>query len=282
MGVVSDIVEGGFENFKSGFRGLSFKNALWKAASACTRGEFKARMKELQDLNQAAFDWFGDKPPEEWSRSHFNTNVKCDMLLNNCCETFNMMILDAREKLILTMLEWIREFLMRRLQENRDMAAAKWRGRICPRVKKIIEKNVEKVADCIPLKSDNFHYQISCFDGSQYAVDLSKHSCSCRKWDLTGIPCKHAISAICNKKDDPEDYVTDCYSVQTYKRVYASAIMPIGGDNMWTESCFIPPLPPNFGRRSGRPSRARRRDPDELMMKNKNGKKGATLKLKRQ
>ncbi|KAL0444758.1 UNVERIFIED_CONTAM: hypothetical protein Slati_2198500 [Sesamum latifolium] len=135
------------------------------------------------------------------------------------------------------------------------MAAAKWRGRICPR--------------------------ISCFDGSQYAVDLSKRSCSCRKWDLTGIPCKHAISAICNQKDDPEDYVADCYSVQTYKRVYASAML-IGGDNVWTESYFIPPLPPNFGRRSGRPSRARRRDPDEPMMKNKNGKKGATLKLKRQ
>ncbi|KAL0406346.1 UNVERIFIED_CONTAM: hypothetical protein Slati_3948500, partial [Sesamum latifolium] len=98
-------------NFKNtGFRGLSFKNALWKAARACTRGEFKARMKELQDLNQVAFDWFGDKPPEEWIRSHFNTNVKCDMLLNNCCETFNMMILDAREKPMLTMLEWIREF----------------------------------------------------------------------------------------------------------------------------------------------------------------------------
>ncbi|KAL0406363.1 UNVERIFIED_CONTAM: hypothetical protein Slati_3950200 [Sesamum latifolium] len=93
------------------------------------------------------------------------------------------------------------------------------------------------------------------------------------KWDLTGIPCKHANSAICNQKDDPEDYVADCYSVQTYKRVYASAIMPIGGDNMWTESCFIPPLPPNFGRRSGRPSRARRRDPDEPMMKIKKGKR---------
>ncbi|KAL2249690.1 UNVERIFIED_CONTAM: hypothetical protein Sindi_2442700 [Sesamum indicum] len=250
-------------NFKNaGFRGLAFKHALWRAAKACNKGEFKARMRDIQVLDQTAFDWFSDKPPEQWSGSHFSPNVKCDMLLNNCCETFNMMILDAREKPILTMLEWIREFLMKRLQENRDMAEAKWKDRICPRIRKILDKHIEKVGDCIPIKADNFHYQISCFDGGQYAVDLSNHTCSCRKWELSGIPCKHAISAILNQKDDPEDYIDDCYS--------------------WNETCFIPPLPPRFGRRSGRPSSARRRDADEPMPKKKKGKKGNGMKLKRQ
>ncbi|KAL0367442.1 UNVERIFIED_CONTAM: hypothetical protein Sradi_3634300 [Sesamum radiatum] len=93
-------------NFKNvGFKGLSFKNALLRAAKACTRGEFKARMKELQDLDATEFEWFVDKPPQEWSRSDFTTDVKCDMLLNNYCETFNVMIIDAQEKPILTMLE---------------------------------------------------------------------------------------------------------------------------------------------------------------------------------
>ncbi|KAL2245754.1 UNVERIFIED_CONTAM: hypothetical protein Sindi_2843600 [Sesamum indicum] len=270
-------------NFKNaGFRGLAFKHALWRAAKACNKGEFKARMRDIQVLDQTAFDWFSDKPPEQWSRSHFSPNVKCDMLLNNCCETFNMMILDAREKPILTMLEWIREFFMKRLQENRDMAEAKWKDRICPRIRKILDKHIEKVGDCIPIKADNFHYQISCFDGGQYAVDLSNHTCSCRKWELSGIPCKHAISAILNQKDDPEDYIDDCYSVIAYKRIYASAIMPISGENQWNETCFIPPLPPRFGRRSGRPSSARRRDADEPMPKKKKGKKGNGMKLKRQ
>ncbi|KAL8503118.1 hypothetical protein ACS0TY_022020 [Phlomoides rotata] len=30
-------------------------------------------------------------------------------------------------------------------------------------------------------------------DGSQFYVDLEKSSCGCRKWDLTCIPCIHAI-----------------------------------------------------------------------------------------
>ncbi|KAL2232618.1 UNVERIFIED_CONTAM: hypothetical protein Sindi_1441800, partial [Sesamum indicum] len=211
-----------------GFRGLAFKHASWRAAKACTKGEFKARMMDIQ--------------------------------------TFNMMILDAREKPILTMLEWIREFLMKRLQENRDMAEAKWKGRMCPKIRKILDK----------------HYQISCFDGGQYALDLSNHTCSCRKWELSGIPCKHAISAIFNEKDDPEDYIDGCYSVIAYKRIYASAIMPMGGENQWNETCFIPPLPPKFGRRSGRPSTTRRRDPDEPMTKKKKGKRDNGMRLKRQ
>ncbi|KAL0439079.1 UNVERIFIED_CONTAM: hypothetical protein Slati_2390900 [Sesamum latifolium] len=168
-------------NFKSaGFRGLSFKHALWRAAKVCTKEEFKAIMMDIQAV-------------EQWSRSHFNVNLKCDMLLDNCCENFNMMILDAREKLILTMLEWIRKFLMRRLQENRDLAETKWKERFCPRIKKILDKHVEKVADCIPIKVDNFHYQISCFDGSHYAVDLANHTCTCRKWELSGIPSLDAF-----------------------------------------------------------------------------------------
>ncbi|KAL2251896.1 UNVERIFIED_CONTAM: hypothetical protein Sindi_2311900, partial [Sesamum indicum] len=220
------------------------------------------------DLNE---NKVSDDEQSESSYPIFNPAEKFDPTF-----TLGMMFstkADTREKPILTMLEWIREFLMKRLQENRDMAEAKWKDRICPRIRKILDKHIEKVGDCIPIKADNFHYQISCFDGGQYAVDLSNHTCSCRKWELSGIPCKHAISAILNQKDDPEDYIDDCYSVIAYKRIYASAIMPISGENQWNETCFIPPLPPRFGRRSGRPSSARRRDADEPMPKKKKGKK---------
>ncbi|KAI3869370.1 hypothetical protein MKX03_014548, partial [Papaver bracteatum] len=31
--------------------------------------------------------------------------------------------------------------------------------------------------------------------GGSWVVTLSKHECSCRYWDVTGIPCEHAINA---------------------------------------------------------------------------------------
>ncbi|KAK4410830.1 hypothetical protein Sango_0156000 [Sesamum angolense] len=82
--------------------------------------------------------------------------------------------------------------------------------------------------------------------------EFKKFSCSCRKWDLTGIPCNHAMSAICSQVLDPEDFVNPCYSVQTFKKVYRYAIMPVNGPKLWAQTGNIPPLPPNFGRKAGR------------------------------
>ncbi|KAL0446319.1 UNVERIFIED_CONTAM: hypothetical protein Slati_1759800 [Sesamum latifolium] len=118
--------------------------------------------------------------------------------------------------------------------------------------------------------------------GSQFSVDLEMRTCTCRIWQLSGIPCKHACSAIFNQNLQPEDMVHPYYNVETYKQVYEPAILPISGETLWTETGFIPPLPPNFGRGSGRPAGARNREPDEPNVKTakKIGKK--PVKLRRQ
>ncbi|KAL0334093.1 UNVERIFIED_CONTAM: hypothetical protein Sangu_1565500 [Sesamum angustifolium] len=81
----------------------------------------------------------------------------------------------------------------------------------------------------------------------------------------------------------PEDYVHDYYTVDMYKKAYAPMIMRTSGEILWEQSLFIPPLPPDFGRGPGRPSNARRREPDEATKQRKKkttGKKG--MRLKRQ
>ncbi|KAL8510024.1 hypothetical protein ACS0TY_017017 [Phlomoides rotata] len=240
-------------NLKSaGFNGLAYNQILWKAAMSTTKGEFKSRMEEMKGLNLAAWEWFSNKPPEQWSKAYFSDNSKCDMLLNNVCESFNSNILLARDKAVITMLEWIREYLMQRLQKNRDIALVKWRGQLCPRIQKIIEINTEKVSDCIPIKGNDIHYQVSCFDGRQFTVDLSKNICSCRSWQLTGIPCPHGICAILRQGLDPVAFVDECYTVRKYVKAYELPIYGISHDQLWGDTLYIPPLPPNFGTRPAR------------------------------
>ncbi|KAG8364885.1 hypothetical protein BUALT_Bualt18G0045100 [Buddleja alternifolia] len=265
---------------KAGFRGQAFKNALWRAANATTENEFSNRMEEMKALNTEAFEWFNDKPPQEWCKAHFNTNLKCDMLLNNVCETFNGNILCARELPILSMLEWIMEYLMKRLQENRDRAKHKWKGEICPRIKKIISKRVEKMGSCMPIKSDDMHYLVRCMDdeAQQYSVDLENKTRGCRKWDLSGIPCKHACRAINCKGLQIEDFVDRCYSIETYNQVYETAILPLNGRIEWKKTNFIPPLPPNGGRGVGRPCVTRRFESSEVKQTTKKRSRGKPKK----
>ncbi|GKD41860.1 mutator type transposase, partial [Tanacetum coccineum] len=39
-------------------------------------------------------------------------------------------------------------------------------------------------------------YQVTCPWGDQFVVNLSERVCSCRKWELSGIPCTHAVASI--------------------------------------------------------------------------------------
>ncbi|KAL8506537.1 hypothetical protein ACS0TY_017430 [Phlomoides rotata] len=108
------------------------------------------------------------------------------------------------------------------------------------------------MADCIPIKGNSHHYLISCFGGGQFTVDLNKYECTCRAWQLTGIPSTHVICALLKQNLDPVAYVHDCYTIHSYLKAYELPIFGISHDLLWRDSLYIPPLPPNFGRRGTR------------------------------
>ncbi|KAG8374214.1 hypothetical protein BUALT_Bualt11G0107800 [Buddleja alternifolia] len=248
---------------KDGFGGMAVKNALWAAARASRIEEFGRRLEELKAIDELAYSWLVKKPPNQWSRSHFSPFPKCDILLNNMCECFNSFILDAREKPIIPMLETIRTLLMTRLQLNREKAE-KWDSAICPKIRTLLIKNMKDAGECIPIRSDEWNFQIvGPFD--QYTVNVKEMSCSCRRWELTGIPCRHAISAIWCRNENPEMYVHKYYNVEEYKKCYEKPIMPINGPDLWPKCQLVPPLPPKYDEKAdvGRPQKQRRRQPDE-------------------
>ncbi|XP_027166681.1 uncharacterized protein LOC113766716 [Coffea eugenioides] len=84
-----------------------------------------------------------------------------------------------------------------------------------------------------------------------------------RKWELTGLPCSHAIACISLAYGKPEDYMNKCYSRKAYLAGYEHAIAPISGPNAWEALTKEPVLPPKKMRLLGRPKKARRREPDE-------------------
>nr|AAT40523.2 Mutator transposable element, putative [Solanum demissum] len=235
-------------NFKrAGYSGMALKNALWKAASATTIDRFDACMTDLFELDKDAYAWLSAKVPSEWSRSHFSPLPKCDILLNNQCEVFNKFILDARDKPIVKLLETIRHLLMTRINSIREKAE-KWNlNDICPTIKKKLAKTMKKAANYIPQRSNMWNYEvIGPVEGDNWAVDLYNRTCSCRQWELSGVPCKHAISSIWLKNDEVLNYVDDCYKVDTYRKIYEASILPMNGLDLWPKSLNPPPFPPSY------------------------------------
>ncbi|KAK8918817.1 hypothetical protein KSP39_PZI021402 [Platanthera zijinensis] len=254
-----------YSNFKRLHKGLQLKSLLWKAASSARLVDFNMEMKKLKECNVSAYGWVRAKDPKNWARSHFSTWTKCDMLLNNLCECFNNVIMKARDKPIITMLEIIRIIMMKRMHTQRDKIY-KCMGEICPTIQKILENNKTEVHDNILEWNGKEKFEVKGWAGDTWLVDLTFKSCTCKKWDLSGIPCVHAIACIFFKREKAEDYVDYWYKKTTFLKAYDYMLNPIKGQGEWPQ-CNLnlmvpwkvkPKLP-------GRPSKhARRQEEDEL------------------
>ncbi|KAG8362902.1 hypothetical protein BUALT_BualtUnG0025600 [Buddleja alternifolia] len=121
------------QEFQRSTQRLSLEELLWKAARATRVVDFEKAMTELKDRDISAFDWLVLRPPTHWSKAYFSTHPKCDIMLNNMSESFNSLILEARSKPIVHMLESIRVILMKRLYLRRD-EMRKHNGDICPKL----------------------------------------------------------------------------------------------------------------------------------------------------
>ena len=109
-------------------------------------------------------------------------------------------------------------------------------------------------------------HQFEVRQGNQeaYGVDLQKLECTCRQWQLTGIPCPHAITAIYFIGKQPEEYVSKSFKVSTYRSIYEFNILPVGGIDMWKKREHVPMKPPLERRMPGRPTLNRTKDKSEL------------------
>ncbi|GAA0154998.1 hypothetical protein LIER_12828 [Lithospermum erythrorhizon] len=121
------------------------------------------------------------------------------------------------------------------------------------------------------MKYDKGKFQVySSSQANQCVIDLEKRHCTCRKWQLNEIPCKHGCAVIRFSGKNVEEYVHECYSIATYKAVYAHAIKPMSESDLWPQPDRVPPLPPPLtSKKVGRIRKLRRVNPIEVEDKGK-------------
>ncbi|BAT82143.1 hypothetical protein VIGAN_03210800 [Vigna angularis var. angularis] len=96
-------------------------------------------MLKIKEVNIEAYKYLIGIPPRFWSRSRFTGQAMTDTLDNNIGEAFNSVLIHSRGKPIITMMEDIRVYLMKRWATNRTKVAS-MDFTICPKIKKRLEK----------------------------------------------------------------------------------------------------------------------------------------------
>ncbi|XP_035844066.1 uncharacterized protein LOC110932042 [Helianthus annuus] len=210
------------ENMQLTFKGRAYKDILWKLARSTTVFYFEKTMEELKRMNTKAHLWLSKIDPIHWSRSHFTGRGKSDVLLNNMCEVFNSKILDGRDKPIITILEYIREYCMRRIV-NVLQVIDKTDGPLTPFATELFEEIKKSASGC----------RVSWNGGDQYGVAGPEG------WDSLVHPIYH---------------------LDTWKQVYNFKVFPVNGMSLWNKS-RVPTtiIAPKYHKPVGRPKKKRKR-----------------------
>ena len=94
-------------------------------------------------------------------------------------------------------------------------------------------------------------------------TSMTKH-CDCRRWNLTGIPCSHAISCLRHERIPAEDIIHQYYTTETYSAVYGFNVMPCADKTNWMKMDGPKVEPPIYEKKIGRPPKSRRKQPHEI------------------
>ncbi|XP_052723811.1 uncharacterized protein LOC108319449 [Vigna angularis] len=254
-----------YANFRKRFSGQILKNLMWRAATSTYPQAWEREMLNIRVVNEEAYKYLIAIPPRYWSRSRFRTTPMCDTLDNNISEGFNSVLVQSRGKPIITMLEDIRLYLMKRWATNRTKVAG-MDFNVCPKIKKRHMKECNLSRYWIPSWSARRIFEVRHVSiiGNKFTVDLDNEECSCRKWMISGIPCCHAVASMNYSNVDPESFIPICFRKSTYEETYASIIYPVNGHLLWEKTSSPDVLPPPKRNMLGRPKKKRRMEPWEL------------------
>nr|KAJ0217205.1 hypothetical protein LSAT_V11C300130500 [Lactuca sativa] len=191
------------DNMRKRWRQTEYRDHLWRCASATTIPEFEHLMKEFSQYDKEACEWLKQIPPKHWARSYFSGRAVSDVLISNMCEVFNGKIEKGRDKPVIGCLEFIREYLMKRIcNVMKEMKKAK--GPLTPTTTDILTARKTVASQYIARWNGGDKYQVTGALQDQHVVDVRNKTCTCRKWELIGIPCRHAIATLNEMSKDPE------------------------------------------------------------------------------
>nr|KAJ0228597.1 hypothetical protein LSAT_V11C100013270 [Lactuca sativa] len=251
-----------YANFKKRFKGEQYRKLFWAAAASTTQPKFEAEMNSIKKLTLWLMNtsWKGTL---KVGAGHSLKWTGLVMLMRMAYQKVSTL-----KRPLITMLEEIRIYAMERMYKMLQEGQSWGNLKICPSIRLKISKlkKQQRFWGVIPSGIQQYEVRIGN-DG--YAVDLNNNTCGCRSWQVSGIPCVHAVAAISYLNRNAEDYVAPWFHTTMFFTCYNHTINPLNGSSMWPEAPYMKPLPPQKRRLPGRPTLKRKKDQSEMESKGK-------------
>lgn len=130
-------------------------------------------------------------------------------------------------------------------------AIDKWTWILCSKIAKKLKKSVDFAKTCIAYPSGSKVVQVMGHEHT-YKVELGTCTCTCKRWQLTGIPCSHGVVAARHERIKPETMVDDCYIMKYYVKAYGHSIWTVRDKKFWKKTNNIDVQAPTIKVKKGR------------------------------
>lgn len=251
-----------YSNFKQKFPGMLLKKEFWAACRSANQVDFNNHMAEIYSISPAAHKWLLQIPVVCWAKHCFPVQIKCSHVTNNMSESFNNWISNFRGMPIVRMLEEIRRKIMILIHKRYEQANT-WQDELPPLVRrKVIEARVESRTLSVIFGHDKT-FEVMEDISKRCVVDLGTKHCDCGEWDVSGLPCKHAMCCIDAMRYNVNDYIHRLLKKTAFKKTYSHQLHPVPDESRWPLLLHDNLLPPLVIRAAGRPQTKRKMEAGE-------------------
>ncbi|KAF7836865.1 Protein FAR1-RELATED SEQUENCE 4 [Senna tora] len=226
-------------------------NDFYAAAYATKPDVFAHSIDNIKNISLEAYNWVLQSEPKHWSNAFFG-GARYNHLTSNFGQEFYSWVSEVHDMPITQMIDLLRCNLMETIYSRR-VAVNQWLTKLVPSKEEMLQKETTVARSLQVLLSQGNTYEV-CGESIDH-VNVDAWECTCKGWQITGLPCCHAIAVLECTGRSLYDYCSRYFTVENYQLTYAESIRPVTNFDrplFLGESTSIV-TPPSTKRPPGRP-----------------------------
>lgn len=198
-------------------------NDFYAAAYAPKLEGFNRCAENIKGISPEAYNWVIQSDPEHWANAFFG-GARYNLMTSNFGQQFYSWVSEAHELPITQMIDVLRGKMMESIYTRR-VDSSQWETKITPSKEERLQKETSIAQSLQVLLSHGSTFEVR--GESVDIVDIDNWDCSCKEWQLTGLPCCHAIAVFECIGRSPYDYCSRYFTAESYRLTYAESIHPV-------------------------------------------------------
>jgi hypothetical protein len=201
---------------------------LYAAAYAPKLEHFEKSAANIKAISPEAYNWVINSGPSHWANAFFE-GTRYNHMTSNFGQLFYSWVADSTElpMTITQIVDLLRGKIMELMYAGK-VNSSQWDTKLTPSMEEKI-KNETLKARCftvLPIHGSSNTFEITGGESNEI-VDFAHFNCSCKEWQIYGLPCCHSISVFQYLDKNPYDCCQSYFSLEFYSLTYAENINPV-------------------------------------------------------